>query len=115
MQQQQACVQNLATKDYKRAKLRCELCIQYDETVLECWNGLGLIELGQARNNLDVVYLRDDNFEKSLSFFRAAIAINLVYTDARCYYGLAMLCMGYKDMVSANVENVKNKFVLAKT
>lgn len=132
LEQQKACVENLQVGDYARAKLRCELCTQYDDSVPECWNGLGLVALGQgkkqvaidnftrairestnfaqARNNLGVVYFKEGNFEKAHTLFKASLEIDPGYNDARYNYGLVLLRMGRQAMSGGDDEQTKKYF-----
>ncbi|MDA0713582.1 MAG: hypothetical protein O2897_06310, partial [bacterium] len=48
--QENACIQSLKIGDYQGAQTRCQLCLEYNEQVPECINGLGLVAF--ANNDL---------------------------------------------------------------
>lgn len=110
---QSACVKSLELKDHARARIHCELCLEYDSSMPECLNGLGLIALqendresakdfftkalrqdndfSQARNNLGVIHFSEGDFHRALVFFDRALKIDPSNTDARYNAGLSHL------------------------
>lgn len=116
LMQQNACVQNLEVRDYERAQIRCQICLEYDDSVPACLNGLGLVSyarhddemaesyfsralrqdkhFAQAFNNLGAVYFRQGRFSKALSYFEDAVKIDPGYQDARYNFGLTYLRLG---------------------
>ncbi len=135
LNQENACVQSLQVGDYDAAETRCQLCLEYDENVPECINGLGLVALGrndsdtaikyftqaisksknfaQARNNLGVVHFRKYEYEAALPFFKAAIEIDPGYLDARYNLGLTYLRVGQKLTGQQDFVNAKTNYDLA--
>src|SRR3989338_4886887 len=101
--QENACVQSLQIEDYSGAKTRCELCLEYDDSVAACMNGLGLVayaqgnldkaiayftkaikqdkNFAQARNNLGALYFQKNDFSGGIPFFQAALSIDPGYED----------------------------------
>lgn len=132
LQQQNACVENIKRGDYEAAKLRCDLCLEFDSSVPECLNGLGLVALAQsqqdvaienftkairngkyfaqARNNLGVVYFRAEQFDKAIPSFIEALQIDPGYNDARYNYGLSLLRKGRHAMEKNNNTQAKSMF-----
>ena|SRR3989338_4869999 len=118
--QENACVQSLQIEDYAGAKIRCELCLQYDDSVAACMNGLGLVayargdtntavtyftkaikqskNFAQARNNLGAIYFKKTDFEGAIPYFKAALQIDPGYEDARYNLGLSYLRIGQQAM-----------------
>lgn len=102
---QRACIEAINNKDYDRARIHCELCLEYASSMPECLNGLGLIEMtfhdeekalafftkavrqnndfSQARNNIGVIYFIRKDFNSSLNYFNRALEIDPSNTDAR--------------------------------
>ena len=103
--QQRACLESIELKDYARAQTHCELCLEYDSSMPECLNGIGIIALiykdeekalrffsqalrqnndfCEARNNLGSIYFSHGDFDKAGKFFDRALEINPSNTDAR--------------------------------
>src|SRR3989338_1550102 len=101
--QENACVQSLQIEDYSGAKTRCELCLQYDDSVAACMNGLGLVayargdtntavnyftkaikqskNFAQARNNLGAIYFKKNDFDGAIPYFQAALQIDPGYEE----------------------------------
>lgn len=114
--QENACVQSLQVEDYEGAKIRCELCLEYDDSVAACMNGLGLVaysrgdsnkaisyftkaisqskNFAQARNNLGAIYFKQNDFSGGIPYFKAALQIDPGYEDARYNLGLSYLRTG---------------------
>lgn len=133
--QENACVQSLQLGDYQGAKTRCELCLEYNEKVPECVNGLGLVayanndtdtaikyftqaiqmssNFAQARNNLGAIYFKQSNFAEALPFFKASVNIDPGYQDARYNLALSYLRVGQKEMLTQNSKKAKSDFSLA--
>lgn len=133
---QNACVQSLQVEDYESARTRCELCLEYDENVPECINGLGLVayargdnptaikyftqaiqksrNFAQARNNLGALYFRDGNFQEALTLFRAAVEIDPGYQDARYNYGLCYLRLGQQATGKGDDATARTNYNLAR-
>jgi len=103
--QQKSCIESIELKDYQRAQTHCELCLEYESSMPQCLNAIGLIALAmndepkaikffsqalrqdndfcEARNNLGVTYFSHGEFNKALKYFDRALAINPSNTDAR--------------------------------
>ncbi len=133
--QENACVQSLQAGDYQGAQTRCELCLEYNEKVPECVNGLGLVayannntetaikyftqaiqmsaNFAQARNNLGAIYFKQNKFEEALPFFKGAANIDPGYQDARYNFALSYLRIGQKAMVANDKKTAQAKFALA--
>src|SRR3989338_11313968 len=95
--QENACVQSLQIEDYEGAKVRCELCLEYDDSVAACMNGMGIVayargdtnsainwftkaikqsrHFAQARNNLGAIYFKQNSFSNAIPYFKAALEI----------------------------------------
>lgn len=108
---QRACIESIDLKDHIRAQTHCELCLEYDKTMPECLNGIGLIALinndedkaknyfskalrqnndfSQARNNLGVIYFNRGDFDEALKYFDRALEIDPSNIDARYNSGLS--------------------------
>jgi tetratricopeptide (TPR) repeat protein len=115
---QRACIESIDAKDYDRARIHCELCLEYAASMPECLNGLGLIELtlhdeskalsffnkalrqnndfSQARNNIGVIFFMKGDFYSSLKYFNRALEIDPSNTDARYNTGLSHFRLGQK-------------------
>lgn len=118
---QKTCIDSIADADYSRAKLHCELCLEYDRSMPECLNGLGLIAMTQkdpekarefftkalrqdndfseARNNLGVIYFSGGDFKKAESYFSRALEIDPSNLDARYNLGLSHLRLAQRFLV----------------
>lgn len=129
------CVQSLQSGDYDGAATRCELCLEYDEYVPECINGLGLVAFakgnndlarahfskaiqisptfGQARNNLGALHFKLGEYDDALPLFLAAIQIDPGYQDARYNTGLCYLRLGQRQAASKNFSSAKENYALA--
>lgn len=134
LERERICVEYLQNQDYERAKINCELCLQFDDKTPECLNGLGIVakkegydsqaiswfskaaqqdpQLAQARNNLGSIYFDQQNYQKSLPFFKAALQIDPGFIDARYNYGLAYMRIAYQKMTT-NIADAKKNFALA--
>lgn len=108
---QRACIEAIENKDHSRANIHCELCLEYEASMPECLNGIGLIALtnndeekartfftralrqnndfSQARNNLGVIYFSHGDFTTALTYFDRALEIDPSNTDARYNAGLS--------------------------
>lgn len=120
------CLANIHNQEYASAKLNCELCLQFDKSTPECLNGMGIVAMSQgqseeavtwftkavhensnfaqARSNLGTIHLGRSEYSKSLPFFKAAIATDPGFIDARYNYSLAYLHLGYQNMQSNVVQ-----------
>lgn len=103
--QQRACIESIELRDYLRAQTYCELCLEYDKSMPECLNGIGVIALinkdedkaikyfsqalrqnndfCEARNNLGTIYFSHGDFLKACEYFDRALQIDPSNTDAR--------------------------------
>ncbi|MBH1988684.1 MAG: tetratricopeptide repeat protein [Myxococcaceae bacterium] len=130
--QENACVQSLQIEDFQGAQIRCELCLEYDESVAACMNGLGLVaysrgnrnkavsyftkaikqskNFAQARNNLGVLYFKEDNFSGGIPYFSAAVEIDPGYEDARYNLGLSYLRMGQANLAKGASQKALENF-----
>jgi tetratricopeptide (TPR) repeat protein len=133
--QENACVQSLQISDYEGAKIRCELCLEYDESIPECVNGLGLVAFGQndtptaikyftqaikmsetfaqARNNLGAIYFKQLDYSTALPLFQAAVEIDPGYQDARYNYALTYLRMAQKASSAGDNKTAQANYALA--
>ncbi len=133
--QENACVQSLQLEDYEGAKVRCELCLEYDDSVASCMNGMGLVayargdqeraidwftkaikqskNFAQARNNIGAVYFKQNNFNEAIPYFKAALDIDPGYEDARYNLGLCYLRLGQKANLAGNKLYAKENYKLA--
>lgn len=127
--QQRACIESLDLKDYARALTHCELCLEYDNSMPECLNGIGLIALvnadedkaitffsralrqdndfSEARNNLGAIYFRNGDFVKALRYFDKALETDPSNSDARYNSGLSHFRLAER----ARAHNDKNKSI----
>lgn len=134
--QENACVQSLQIEDYDGAKIRCELCLEYDDSVAACMNGLGLVayargdtdkavnyftkaikqskNFAQARNNLGAVYFKQSDFSGGIPYFKAALEIDPGYEDARYNLGLSYLRIGQRASTQKNNSEARSNYALAK-
>lgn len=121
---QRACIEALDAKDHERANIHCELCLEYEASMPECLNGIGLIALvnndeakakqyftkalrqnndfSQARNNLGVIYFSHGDFNQALRYFDRALEIDPSNLDSRYNAGLAHFRLAQR--VKANHE-----------
>lgn len=133
--QENACIQSLQIGDYQGAQTRCQLCLEYNEQVPECINGLGLVAFAnndlktatkyftqaiqmssffaQARNNLGAIYFKEQNYPEAITLFSAAVKIDPGYEDARYNLALSYLRMGQKDLTAKNNASATKNFSLA--
>jgi len=131
------CMQSLAAADYDGANSRCELCLEYDENVAECLNGLGLVELakgnqdkakerfakaiqvnpslGQARNNLGAIFFKKGEYKEALTLYLAALHIDPGYEDARYNTGLCYLKIGQQAARAGNTSQARVDFAEARS
>ncbi len=134
--QENACIQSLQIEDYEGAKIRCELCLEYDDSVAACMNGLGLVayargdtnkavdyftraikqskNFAQARNNLGAVYFKQNNFSGGIPYFDAALQIDPGYEDARYNLGLSYLRIGQSAATQGNKSVALSNYARAK-
>ncbi|MEI6806795.1 MAG: tetratricopeptide repeat protein [Myxococcaceae bacterium] len=134
--QENACIQSLQVEDYEGAKIRCELCLEYDDSVAACMNGLGLVayahgdtnkavnyftkaikqskNFAQARNNLGAVYFKQSNFSGGIPYFSAALEIDPGYEDARYNLGLSYLRIGQAAVTRGNNAEARLNYTQAK-
>ncbi|MEI6790320.1 MAG: tetratricopeptide repeat protein, partial [Myxococcaceae bacterium] len=134
--QENACIQSLEIEDYTGAKVRCELCLEYDDSVAACMNGLGLVayahgdngkavsyftkaikqskNFAQARNNLGAIYFKQANFQDAIPYFQAALQIDPGYEDARYNLGLSFLRIGQKAGTKGDHNIALYNYTLAK-
>lgn len=134
--QENACVQSLQIEDYEGAKIRCELCLEYDDSVAACMNGLGLVAysrgdtdkavsyftkaikqsktFAQARNNLGAVYFKQSNFSGGIPYFKSALETDPGYEDARYNLGLSYLRIGQLALTKGQTEDVLSNYKLAR-
>lgn len=126
---QRACIESLELKDHVRAQTHCELCLEYEASMPECLNGIGLIALAnndeekaktffskalrqngdfsQARNNLGVIYFMEGDFGESLKYFDRALEIDPSNVDARYNAGLSHFRIAQR--LRASPEHAKTK------
>lgn len=131
------CMQSLAAADYDGANSRCELCLEYDENVAECLNGLGLVELakgnqdkakerfakaiqvnpnlGQARNNLGAIFFKKGDYKEALTLYLSALHIDPGYEDARYNAGLCYMKIGQQTARSGNAAQARKDFAEARS
>lgn len=134
--QENACVQSLQIQDFEGAKIRCELCLEYDDSVASCMNGLGLVaysrgdvdtavsyftkaikqskNFAQARNNLGAIYFKNSNFTGGIPYFKAALDIDPGYEDARYNLALSYLRLGQNLAAHGNNRSAAYNYALAK-
>lgn len=115
---QRACIESLEIKDHVRAQTHCELCLEYDSSMPECLNAIGLIALmnndeekaknyftkalrqnndfSQARNNLGVIFFSRGDFLGALKYFDRALEIDPSNVDARYNSGLSHFRLGQR-------------------
>ena len=126
--QQRSCIESIELKDYARAQTYCELCLEYDASMPECLNGMGVIALVQkdekraikyfsralrqnndfceARNNLGTIYFSHGDFIKASVYFDRALEIDPSNTDAR--YNSALGHLRLAERTRANEETKKS-------
>lgn len=131
------CIQSLAASDYEGAQSRCELCLEYDETVAECLNGLGLVayargdfdlakkkftraiqmkpSFGQARNNLGTIHFKDGNYSEALTLYLAALQLDPGYEDARYNAGLSHLRLAQQSAKAGDKDAARASYAQAKS
>lgn len=134
--QQQACIDSLNLKDQVRAQTHCELCLEYDASMPECLNGLGLISLmnndeekalsfftkalrqnndySQARNNLGVIYFSRGDFITALKYFDRTLEIDPSNIDARYNCALSHFRLGQRMRANNDTNNSIKHLLLAK-
>lgn len=123
---QRACIESLDIKDHVRAQTHCELCLEYDSSMPECLNGIGLIALmnndedkaktfftkalrqnndfSQARNNLGVIFFSRGDFAEALKYFDRALEIDPSNVDARYNSGLSHFRVGQRMKANADAK-----------
>lgn len=133
---QRACIESLEVKDHDRARTHCELCLEYDATMPECLNGIGLVALlekdeekairfftralrqnndfSQARNNLGVIYFSHGDFTSALKYFDRALEVDPSNSDARYNAGLSNFRLGQRFRASNDVKRSIDHLFLAK-
>lgn len=121
---QSACIESIEHQDYDRAKTHCEICLEYDVTMPECLNGIGLISLmandenkaityfqraivqdndySQARNNRGVVDFQRGDFKSALKYFSRALEIDPSNVDARYNIGLTNFRLAERERAHGN-------------
>jgi tetratricopeptide (TPR) repeat protein len=131
-----ACVESIELNDPNRAQIHCELCLEYDSSMPECLNGIGLIALmnkdeekakeffakalrqnndfSQARNNLGVIYFSNGDFRTALKYFSRALEIDPSNTDARYNFGLSHFRLGQHVRAHGDKNNSIEHFLRAK-
>jgi tetratricopeptide (TPR) repeat protein len=133
---QKACVESMELKDHVRAQTHCELCLEYDKTMPECLNGIGLIALinndedkaknyftkalrqnndfSQARSNLGVIYFSRGDFQNALKYFDRALEIDPSNIDARYNSGLSHFRLAVRMKALLDKKNSMHHLVIAK-
>lgn len=133
--QQKGCIEALENNDLTRARTHCELCIEYDKSMPECLNGLGLIaflehknkkaedyfrkalrqnnDFAQARNNLGVLHFQTGNFSEALTFFDRALEIDPSNLDARYNSGLCHLRLFQKKRAQGKASLAHHHLIIA--
>jgi tetratricopeptide (TPR) repeat protein len=133
---QRACIESIELKDYARAGTHCELCLEFDASMPECLNGIGLIafvekdedkakafftkalrqdnDFSQARNNLGVIYFSHGDFETALRYFDRALEIDPSNTDARYNCGLSNFRIGQRLRAKGDRRSSLKRMTLAK-
>jgi tetratricopeptide (TPR) repeat protein len=134
--QQKSCIESIHIKDYPRAQIHCELCLEYDSSMPECLNGIGLIALthadepkaikffsralrqdndfSEARNNLGVIYFSHGEFREALKYFDRALEIDPSNRDARYNSGLSHLRMAERWRAKEAVKKSLHHLALAR-
>lgn len=134
--QENACIQSLQLEDYEGAKIRCELCLEYDESVAACMNGMGIVayargdqnkaidwftkaikqskNFAQARNNLGAIYFKQNDFQGGIPYFKAALDIDPGYEDARYNLGLSYLRIGQQAGINKDNREALRNYVLSR-
>lgn len=137
MELENQCVQSLRAADYEGAKSRCELCLEFDESVAECINGLGLVafakgdfdgakqkfakaiqvkpNFGQARNNLGALYFKKGDYGEALPLYLAALQLDPGYEDARYNTGLSYLRIGQKKALANDAAAARENYAQARS
>ena len=132
LEQESACIESLQVEDYEGAKVRCELCLEYDDQVAACMNGMGLVayargdtnkatgwftkaikqskNFAQARNNLGAIYFKNKNYGDAIPYFNAALRIDPGYEDARYNLGLSYLKLGQQASVKRNNRAARDNY-----
>jgi tetratricopeptide (TPR) repeat protein len=123
---QRACIEAIEVKDHQRANIHCELCLEYESSMPECLNGIGLIALtnndeekarvfftkalrqnndySQARNNLGVIHFSHGDFLSALKYFDRALEIDPSNTDARYNAGLSHFRLAQRMRAGAQTK-----------
>lgn len=137
LEQEQACVENIQKNDYDRARTNCQLCLDFDDSVPECYNGLGLVAysdgktekaidyfrkalsesslFAQAKNNIGAIYFREGNFEKALPFFTSTMETDPGYEDGRYNLALTYLRLAQEDIGKQKIDDAKKLLSKAET
>lgn len=127
---QRACIESINLNDYLRAQTHCELCLEYDASMPECLNGMGLIhrmnkdeeralsffskavrqdnEYSHARNNIGAIYFERGDFPMALRYFDRALEIDPSNTDARYNAGLSHFRLGQRALPTNAKESIKH-------
>lgn len=125
--QQKSCIESLFIKDFFRAQTHCQLCLEYDSSMPECLNGLGLISLAlgdekkalefftkalrqnndfsEARNNLGAIYFGHGDYQEALKYFDRALSIDPSNPDARYNSGLSHFRLAERLRAQAKIKD----------
>jgi tetratricopeptide (TPR) repeat protein len=131
-----ACITSISDKDYERALIHCELCLEFDRSMPECLNGIGLVSMAyndekkalsyfsralrqdndfcDARNNIGVIYFSAGNYEQALKYFSRALEINPSHSDARYNRALSHLRLSERLMARNSAEKAMKEVYAAK-
>jgi len=129
-------LESIDLKDYARAQTHCELCLEYDATMPECLNGIGVVALiykdeekahkyfsralrqnndfCEARNNLGSIYFSHGDFDKARKFFDRALEINPSNTDARYNSALSHFRLAERGKASDELKKSLKHLSIAK-
>lgn len=133
---QRLCIESIDINDYERALTHCELCLEFDKSMPECLNGIGLVALSnndeekaktyfsnairhdndfsQARNNLGVIFFNRGEFDMALRYFDRSLEIDPANTDARYNSGLAHFRLAQRQLANNKKEGSASHLLMAK-